>query len=106
MNYTKTFLLLVLMTGLLMFVGRILGGANGMIIAFLFAILINGVSYWYSDKIVLKMYRAKELSREKYAGLYLKVESLSEKAGLPCPKIWMTEIDAPNAFATGRNPEH
>ncbi|MFH1798736.1 MAG: zinc metalloprotease HtpX [Candidatus Omnitrophota bacterium] len=106
MNYVKTVFLLVLMTGILMWIGRIIGGANGVIIAFLFAMLINGVSYWYSDKIVLKMYKAKELPREKYADLYHTVESLSKNAKIPCPKIWSADINAPNAFATGRDPEH
>ena len=106
MNYTKTALLLVFLTLVLMWIGSLFGGAKGAIIAFLFALLLNGVSYWHSDKIVLTIYRARELPREKFGRIYDIVERLSRNAGIPCPKIYMMGVDAPNAFATGRDPEH
>ncbi len=104
MNYVKTALLLVIMAAILIWIGGLIGGPNGALIAFLIAVVINGISYWYSDKIVLKMYNAKEVSREEFPGLYETVEKLSGNAGIPSPRIFMTGIDVPNAFATGRNP--
>ena len=106
MNYVKTALLLVIMAAILMWIGGLIGGAKGMYIAFLIALAINGVSYWYSDKIVLKMYNAQELSREKFPRIHETVQELSGNAGIPSPRIFMTAVDAPNAFATGRNPDH
>jgi heat shock protein HtpX len=106
MNYAKTAFLLVVLTAILMWLGSLFGGARGVIIAFLVAMVLNGVSYWYSDRIVLAMYNAKELPREKYPHLYETIKGLSAGAGIPCPRICMAEIDAPNAFATGRNPEN
>jgi heat shock protein HtpX len=104
MNYVKTALLLVVMTAILMWIGGLIGGPSGVTIAFLVAMAINGLSYWYSDKIVLKMYNAQELPRDRYDGIYRIVEELSANAGIPCPRVCMADIKASNAFATGRNP--
>ncbi len=106
MNYVKTALLLVVLTAILMWIGGLVGGPRGVMIAFLIAIVMNGVSYWYSDKIVLKMYKAQELSRDTYPEIYRTVEELSANASIPCPKVYIAEIDAANAFATGRDPQH
>jgi len=105
MNYIKTGLLLLALTLLLVWVGGVLGGPRGAIIAFILALVINGVSYWYSDKIVLKLYRAKELPERQFYHLYNLVKELTYSAGLPMPKIYMVENKSPNAFATGRNPQ-
>jgi heat shock protein HtpX len=104
MNYTKTALLLVFLTLLLMWIGSLVGGARGALIAFLFALVLNGVSYWYSDKIVLGLYKARELPREEFGYIYGIVEALSANAGIPCPRVYMMETGVPNAFATGRDP--
>lgn len=106
MNYAKTALLLVALTAILMWIGGLIGGSSGVMIAFIIALAMNGISYWYSDKIVLKMYNARLLDREFSPEIYRTVEELSNNAGIPCPKIFMTDIDAPNAFATGRDPEN
>lgn len=106
MNYVKTVFLLVVLSGILMGIGGMIGGAQGAFTAFLIALAINGASFWFSDKIVLTMYRAKELSKQEYASLYKIVENLSREAEIPCPKIYMADINVPNAFATGRNPAH
>src|SRR6476469_10969874 len=103
-NGMKTALLLGLLSGVLLVIGELLGGSNGLVIAFLFAAVINFVSYWWSDKIVLRMYRAQEVG----AGhrLFGIVERLSRQAMLPMPKVYVIPDPSPNAFATGRNPEH
>ncbi|MFH1846671.1 MAG: zinc metalloprotease HtpX [Candidatus Omnitrophota bacterium] len=106
MNYAKTAILIILLTVILMAVGSLLGGVRGAFIAFLFALLLNGVSYWYSDKIILTMYKARVLSKKDYPRLYKTVEELSGNAGIPCPGIYIAEMKASNAFATGRDPEH
>jgi len=106
MNTFKTFLLMFALTLLLIFIGGIIGGEGGMIIAFIFAGLMNLVSYWFSDKIVLKMYRAKELSRSDMPRLFQMTEEMTGRAGLPMPKLYLIPSDQPNAFATGRNPQH
>lgn len=106
MNYLKTTLLLAALTGLLIIVGGIIGGRNGMVIAFGIAIAMNFFSYWYSDKMVLKMYRAKQVSESQAPQLYSTVRSLTQRMGMPMPTIHIIPTDAPNAFATGRNPEH
>ncbi len=105
-NTMKTTLLLGLLTGLIMFFGGYFGGQTGVVIAFLFAGIMNMGAYWYSDKIVLKMYRAGEVDPSQAPGLYRMVEDLSQKAGMPVPRIFIIPSEAPNAFATGRNPEH
>lgn len=106
MNFIKTTLLLVIMAALLIWIGGLIGGPRGAMVAFIFAILLNGISYWYSDRIVLAMYRAKELSRSDHPEIYNMVSELSRHAGIPCPKIYHNSLEVPNAFATGRNPEH
>ena len=105
-NMFKTTILLATLTGLLILVGRAIGGPGGMIIAFLFAVVLNFGSYWYSDKIVLKMYRAKEVTPAESPNLHRIVDGLALKAGMPKPKVYVVESGMPNAFATGRNPQH
>lgn len=105
MNYAKTGILLIVLTLLLVWIGSLFGGPRGAAIAFLFALVLNGVSYWYSDKIVLSIYKAKELPEGKFYHLYTLVRNLTTRAGLPMPRIYMIENNSPNAFATGRNPE-
>lgn len=106
MNTLKTIVLLTFMTVLLVFVGAALGGRSGMIIAFTMALIMNFVSYWFSDKIVLAMYRAQPVTEAQAPDLYAMVRRLTQKAGLPMPKVYIIPSETPNAFATGRNPEH
>jgi heat shock protein HtpX len=105
-NTFKTAFLLTLMTLLLMFIGRAFGGQNGMFLALAFAVVMNFVSYFYSDKIALTMYRAQPVTREQLPRVYAIVERLAPKIGIPMPKIYVIPSDSPNAFATGRNPHH
>jgi heat shock protein HtpX len=105
-NTLKTTLLLASLTGLIMWIGGTFGGQAGMMIALMFAAVMNFGAYWFSDKVVLKMYRAREVDASQAPGLYQMVERLAQKAGLPTPKVYVVPQDAPNAFATGRNPEH
>jgi len=105
-NTFKTAFLLTALTLLLMFVGRVLGGQNGMLIALVFAAVVNFLSYFFSDKIALAMYRAKPVTREELPRAYQIVERLTQKIGIPMPKIYVIPSDSPNAFATGRNPNH
>ena len=105
-NTFKTAFLLTALTLLLLFIGRIFGGQNGMLIALIFAAVLNFVSYFYSDKIALAMYRAKPVSHEELPRVYQVVERLTQKIGIPMPKIFAIPTDSPNAFATGRNPNH
>ncbi|WP_135605100.1 zinc metalloprotease HtpX [Methanococcoides sp. NM1] len=105
-NMFKTTLLLASLTGLLIIVGRLIGGTTGMFIAFAFAIVLNFGSYWYSDKIVLKMYHAKEVTESESPKLYEIVRNLAMRADLPMPKVYIVETSMPNAFATGRDPKH
>ncbi len=106
MNTLKTVFLMTVMMILFMFVGYFLGGSTGMTIAFIFALLMNFGSYWFSDKIVLSMYRAKEVTAETAPKFYTLVEQLAASANLPMPKVYIINDPTPNAFATGRNPEH
>jgi heat shock protein HtpX len=106
MNYVKTTVLMVLLTVLLMFVGGMIGGEGGMMGFFILSMLINFGTYWFSDKIVLKMYRAKPLSREEAPNVYRALDELIQRAGIPMPKVYLVPSDTPNAFATGRNPQH
>lgn len=106
MNHFKTFLLMLVLTALFIVVGSAIGGKNGAIYAFVFAALMNFFVYWFSDKIVLRMYGAKEVSQGEAPELYQIVGELTNKASLPMPKVYVIENDTPNAFATGRNPEH
>ena len=105
-NGFKTAFLLTLLTLLLMFLGRFFGGENGMLLALLIAAVMNFVSYFYSDKIALAMYRAQPVAREQLPRAYQTVERLTQKIGLPMPKIYVIPSESPNAFATGRNPKH
>lgn len=106
MNWMKTFLLMGVMTALIVLVGGLVGGRGGMVFAFLFAGVMNFFSYWYSDKIVLTMYRAKPITESDSPQLYSMVERLTRQGGLPMPKLYMMDMEIPNAFATGRNPDH
>jgi heat shock protein HtpX len=105
-NQLKTTLLLAIMTVFIMIVGNLLGGRQGMMIALVLAAGMNFFSYWYSDKIVLKMYQASEVSQQQAPELYEMVQTLARQANLPMPKVYIIPKDAPNAFATGRNPEN
>lgn len=102
----KTVLLLSLLTGLLMFLGGLMGGRGGLMLAFGLAMVMNVASYWYSDKIVLKMYKARDLSRGDAPHIHAVVEEMAARAGIPKPRIVLIPQDAPNAFATGRNPDN
>jgi heat shock protein HtpX len=106
MNNVKTFFLLTLLTLLAIGVGDYFGGRNGMILGFVIAAVTNFVSYFFSDKIALAVYRAQPVTREQLPRIYSVVESLTQKAGLPMPKLYVIPTDSPNAFATGRNPRH
>ena len=97
---------MLVLTVLFILVGTAIGGKSGAIYAFIFAALMNFFSYWFSDKIVLRMYGAKEVSQSEAPELYGIVAELTSKASLPMPKVYIMENDTPNAFATGRNPEH
>jgi heat shock protein HtpX len=103
-NSIKTVLLLGTLTGLFLFIGAMAGGRQGMLLALLFAGLMNFVSYWFSDKIVLKAYRANKLPEQEAPRVYAMVRELSQQAQVPMPSIYVFEQDSPNAFATGRNP--
>jgi heat shock protein HtpX len=103
-NGIKTVLLLGLMSGVLLALGELLGGANGLVIAFVLAAIMNLGSYWFSDKLVLSMYRAQQVGPEH--PLYRIVERLTQRASLPMPKVYIIPDPSPNAFATGRNPSH
>ena len=102
----KTVLLLALLSAIIIMLGGLMGGRTGVIFAFGLALIMNVGSYWYSDKIVLSMYRARELAPEEAPYLHKIVEELSRNAGIPKPRICVVPEEAPNAFATGRNPEN
>ena len=106
MNTFRTTILLAVLTVLLIWIGDMLGGRQGAIIALLLAGGMNFFSYWFSDKIVLKMYGGQEVSAQDDPELYGLVQDLAQRAGLPMPKVYVLPQDTPNAFATGRNPEH
>jgi heat shock protein HtpX len=106
MNQFKTFILMLVLTAIFLLVGNAIGGKSGVIYAFVFAAAMNFFSYWFSDKLVLRMYGAKEVSQSEAPELYQIVGELTNKASLPMPKVYVMENDTPNAFATGRNPEH
>jgi heat shock protein HtpX len=106
MNTFKSTLLLVLMTLVLLFFGEHFGGQNGMILALVIAAAMNFTTYFFSDKIALKMYRAQPVTREQLPRAFAVVERLTAKQGLPMPKMYVLPIESPNAFATGRNPQH
>ena len=106
MNTIKTAMLMALLGAIMVAVGGAFGGHNGAMIMLIVALGINFFSYWYSDTMVLKMYRAQPITRNQAPELYGLVEKLAEKAGLPMPKVCIINSDVPNAFATGRNPSH
>lgn len=106
MNIFKTTLLLVCLTILLVWIGGALGGRSGMMYAFTFAVIMNFVSYWFSDKIVLFMYKAQPAKEEEVPAVYRIVRELTHKIGIPMPKIYIIPVPTPNAFATGRGPKH
>jgi heat shock protein HtpX len=106
MNMLKTMLLMVFLTVMLIAIGGALGGRTGMTFALITAFGMNFITYWFSDKIVLRMYRARQVTESEAPELYSIVRRLAQKAGLPMPKVYMVDEDQPNAFATGRNPEH
>ena len=105
-NVFKTAILLALLTAMLVLLGGAVGGRQGMLIAFFLALVMNFVSYWWSDKIVLSMYGAQQIDEAQAPGLYAMVHRLASKAQIPMPRLYLIPSDQPNAFATGRNPEH
>ena len=106
MNSLKVFILMLALMFVFMWVGYMFGGRNGMIMAFVLACGMNFFSYWYSDKIVLKMYRAREITEREHPKLYRVVQRVTTQAMIPMPKVYIVPSKAPNAFATGRNVEH
>jgi heat shock protein HtpX len=105
-NVMRTGVLLAALTVLLMLIGGALGGQSGMMMAFVLSIVMNFGTYWFSDRIVLAMYRAQPVDEASAPGLYRMVRNLVTRAGLPMPRVYIIPEEAPNAFATGRNPEH
>jgi heat shock protein HtpX len=106
MNALKTVFLLTLLTLLFVFIGQVVGGKSGMIIALIFAAIMNLTTYWFSDKIVLAMYRAQPIKESDNPRLYSLVRQTATKANLPMPRVYIIPTQTPNAFATGRNPKH
>lgn len=106
MNWFKTFLLMGALTAIALVVGNALGGRSGMIMAFGFAAVMNFTSYWFSDKIVLAMYGAREVDERQAPRLFGIVRGMVQSAGMPMPKVYVIPADQPNAFATGRDPQH
>src|SRR6185437_11630259 len=105
-NTLKTAFLLTLLTVLFVLIGGHFGGQNGLILGFLFAASMNFFTYFYSDKLALKMYRAQPVTREQLPRAYEVVERMTQRMGIPMPKMYVIPTDSPNAFATGRNPKH
>ncbi len=105
-NQIKTVVLLGLLTGLLLAVGRLIGGQTGLFVALIFSVLMNFGAYWFSDKIVLAMYRAKPADKKTHAHLHKIVEEVVAAANIPKPKVYIIPTEAANAFATGRSPKH
>jgi heat shock protein HtpX len=106
MNTAKTIFLMVALTLMLIFIGGLIGGKSGMTMALVMAFGMNFITYWFSDKIVLRMYGAQQVREAEAPELYTMVRRLAQRAGLPMPKVYIMDQDQPNAFATGRNPEH
>lgn len=106
MNSIKSVLLLGALTGLLMFIGGLFGGKGGVMIAFLFAMVMNFGAYWFSDKLILKMYKAQEVTERQAPEVHALVRDLAMRASMPMPKVYIIPEDTPNAFATGRNEDH
>ena len=105
-NMLKTAVLLAVLTAMLVVLGGAIGGQQGMMVAFILALVMNFASYWFSDKIVLAMYRAQPVDERSAPGLYAIVRRLATRAGIPMPRVYIIPTEAPNAFATGRNPQH
>lgn len=105
-NWVKTALLMAAITALFGVLGAAIGGRSGMFLALAFALVSNFFAYWFSDKMVLRMYNAQEVDESSAPQFYGMVRELAERAGLPMPKVYLIDEEAPNAFATGRNPEH
>jgi heat shock protein HtpX len=105
-NVLKTAVLLAVLTAMLVVLGGAIGGRQGMMMAFILALVMNFASYWFSDKIVLAMYRAQPVDERQAPGLYAMVRRLAMRAGIPMPRVYIIPTETPNAFATGRNPEH
>ena len=105
-NLMKTAILMAAITALFMAIGSLLGGRSGMMLALAVAVGMNFFSYWFSDTMVLKMYKAQQVDETSAPQFYRMVQELAQRAGLPMPKVYLIDEDAPNAFATGRNPEH
>ncbi|MGH7415282.1 MAG: zinc metalloprotease HtpX [Candidatus Rokuibacteriota bacterium] len=105
-NLMKTGVLLTALTVLLVLIGGALGGQNGMVMAFVLALVMNFGSYWFSDRIVLAMYRAQPVDEASAPGLHRTVRTLATRAGIPMPRVYIIPGETPNAFATGRNPQH
>jgi heat shock protein HtpX len=105
-NLLKTAVLMAAITALFMAIGRLLGGQQGMVLALVIALGMNFFSYWFSDKLVLRMYNAQEVDARSAPQFYAMVQDLAERAQIPMPRVYLIQEDAPNAFATGRNPSH
>lgn len=105
-NMTKTFMLMAAITALFVVIGQMIGGQSGMIFAVVMSLAMNFFSYWFSDKMVLKMYNAQEVDAQTAPEFYNMVKELSVRADIPMPKVYLINEDAPNAFATGRSPSH
>ncbi len=106
LNQFKTVILLASLSAMLMFLGNLIGGRDGIMLAFILSLVINGVTYFFSDKIVLSMYGAKKLDEHKYANIYQMVGELAHSMNIPMPKLWLVDTPMANAFATGRNPKN
>jgi heat shock protein HtpX len=106
MNYFRTFILLAGMTMLFLWIGQLVGGQQGMVMAFALAVVMNFVSYWFSDKIVLAIYRAKPAPESQYPHMHRVVRNLAQTMNIPVPRVYVIPTETPNAFATGRNPQH
>ena len=106
MNQAKTFFLMVVLTIILVALGSLIGGKNGAMLMFVISLGMNFVSYWFSDRIVLAMYHARQVDENQAPELYSAVATLAQRASIPMPRVYIIEDDSPNAFATGRNPEH
>ncbi len=105
-NWVKTAMLMAAITALFVVIGGMIGGSKGMMLALIVALAMNFFSYWFSDKLVLKMYNAQEVDEASAPQFYRMVRELATRAQLPMPKVYLIDENAPNAFATGRNPEH
>ncbi len=105
-NKIKTVILLTVLSGFLLFIGALIGGRSGMQFALIMSLVINGIMYFFSDRIVLKLYHAQPLDEQYYEWIYITVQELTKKMNIPMPKLWLVNTQMANAFATGRNPSH